>query len=855
MKFYTYVKQYGNNLLYVGYHGGERVCEWLPFSPVLFVQSQNESKYKSFHGHNLEPVKFDTIRDAKDFIKQYENVFGFNIYGNNRFQYEFIARNFKGEIEYSFENIRKFYLDIEVFSDTGFPHPDAANHRITAITIFDSKTEKYHVWCEKNSPGGKFSTQDKNVVVYACENEPELLYSFLQFWEKNYPDIVTGWNSREFDIPYLINRIKKLLGEEICKKISPFGFYREKITQVKRFGRQQEVKSYEIYGISEIDYLDLYKKHPGNSRESYKLGFIGEYELGETKVEFDGPLWKLYQTDYQKYIDYNIQDVALIVKLEQKLKYLELLAEVAYTGKVGDFSDALGTIKFWEILLYNHLYSKNIIAPIKLYGNNDSKDEKYVGAFVKDPIPNLYRWVISYDVASLYPSVIRQVNIGPDTIVPVEEWPNEIRNLISNITPEKLISKDIDLSLLKKYDYSLAANGKLYHRNKKSFLSEMMEVLFTLRKKYKKKMTTAKKEFEKTGNIADKKLADQYHIKQHAFKLILNSGYGAVGNEYFQYYSTDNAEAITKTGQIIIQWVEKRLNLYLNNLLKTDDKDYVAYIDTDSNYLDITAFVDHFFSREDQKDKQKIVNFIDNASKTKIEPYIAKCFEEFYSYMNNKENLIVMERDVIATNAVWRAKKNYFMDVWDVEGVRYAEPHIKVMGVESVKSSTPKICRNALNECIKIILREDEEYLQKYVKDFKNTFLNSSIEDIASPKSINEISKYVKQNGERIPQATFPYHVRASANYNAAIKKNNLDNIYDLITDGTKIKIAYLLEPNLIGDDIIAFPDKLPKEFDLEKYVDYHTQLEKTFINPLKSITDVIQWGIEPDSNLGDMFG
>jgi hypothetical protein len=177
------------------------------------------------------------------------------------------------------------------------------------------------------------------------------------------------------------------------------------------------------------------------------------------------------------------------------------------------------------------------------------------------------------------------------------------------------------------------------------------------------------------------------------------------------------------------------------------------------------------------------------------------------------------------------------------------------MGVESVKSSTPKICRNALNECIKIILREDEEYLQKYVKDFKNTFLNSSIEDIASPKSINEISKYVKQNGERIPQATFPYHVRASANYNAAIKKNNLDNIYDLITDGTKIKIAYLLEPNLIGDDIIAFPDKLPKEFDLEKYVDYHTQLEKTFINPLKSITDVIQWGIEPDSNLGDMFG
>ena len=837
--FYTNIRKWGNNLLYMGYKNGQRVKEKIAFNPQFFVPNTDaKSKYKTLDGTALTIKNFDEMKQATAYLNQYENVSNVEIYGIKDFPTQFISRLFPKQVDYNLNLLRIFHLDIEVMSDQGFIEPKDATAKVTAITIKDVKNDIFYTWGV-----GNYKPHLPNVVYkqFSLDTEKQMLADFISFWQMNSPDIVTGWRCNTYDIPYLFNRLKLILGDSAADKLSPWGIVFEKTTNTQKIKRNVNEREYDLYGISILDYYDLYRKYNGNEEASYKLDHIAFINLGEKKVEYDGTLHNLFVSDFQKYIEYNIQDVALVEKLENKLKFIELILEVSYMGKVPSYTDSLGTTRYWEIMIYHYLHGKGIIPKIKTF--NSEKSEQFRGAFVKEPRAGKYKWVISYDLASLYPSLIRQLSIGTETLV--TEIPDELKFLVENANFEALLNDKIDTSLLKKYNYSMGVNGALY-THQKSFLSDLVGDIFDKRKKYKKKMQEYDKDYQKTHNEESKDLSQIYNIKQHAAKILINSCYGALGNQYFHYYNVKNAEAVTLTGQFVIQKTAQGINDFLNKEAGTSGYDYIIAIDTDSNYLDLGPIIDKKF--KDQSDVQGITNYIDTFCKKKIDPFIENLYKDIFNQLNCFENHLVMKREAISNVAIWKAKKRYAMFVLDNEGVRYAEPKLKVCGLEIVSSSTPMICQDKLEEAVKLILSGTEQQLQQFVKQFKGEFSKLEPQEIAISKGISNIEKY-----EHRPKGT-GIHSRAALNYNDLLRKKKLDKIYEVIKSGNKIKYIPLVVPNTIHDDVIAFVDKLPKEFDLHQYIDYNTQFNKVFIKPLEPIATIVGWSLEKRNKLRDFY-
>lgn len=841
--FYTNIKKYQNDILYSGYDKeGKKIFKKIKYKPTLYVQQKDNnivSKYKSFglNPIDLAPMKFESMKEAQNFIKSYSNIENFGIYGTKNFQDSFISELFgsAGEIEYNPEQIKVYILDIEVFSGNGFPEPTIAQEEITSISIKDKNANHFYFWSVK-----EYIPHIENVTVFRLDSEQEMLNHFVSWWSTNYPDVVTGWYSRDFDIPYIINRIKNILGEKCVDKLSPWGIVTSKESSVKRFGHTSEKLVYELWGISELDYLDLYKKYTSSNKENYKLGFIGKLEVNQDKVEFEGSLNDLYERDFQTYAEYNIMDVELIDKIDKKLGYLGLFFEVAYSGRVSVYNDALGTIKFWETSVYHYLASDNIYPTID-DSKSKTKEETFVGAYVMEPKAGKHLWTVTLDAASLYPSLIRQVNIGPETHIPYHMLSKEIQNIADACNVEDLLSMSIDTSALKKHDLSLSANGQLYRRDIKSFGHMLMEDLFNKRRQFQK----AKKE------ATDSDLVKFYDTKQMAAKIRLNAFYGAQGNKHFKYYSLENATAVTLTGQLVIRYAAKAINEYLNRILKCqEDKQFIVYSDTDSVFVDMKELVHKLFTEDQIKnDKYKIAEFIAKFFETKLEPEVNKAFDKLSDYLNSHHNQINFKREIIADVTVFCAKKKYCMNVLDNEGKIYNPPSEKIMGIEVVRSSTPAFCRKLLKQAISIILREDNESLLKHIKNVRDEFFKLNPEDIAFPRGVSDVSKYQLGISKQIP-----IHVRGSLIHNYLLKKNHLTKKYDDIKNGDKIKFVYLKLPNPLHQDVIAFNEKIPKEFDIEKYVDYKLQFQKTFIDPLTAITDLIEWKTEESYDLSDAF-
>lgn len=503
--FYTNIRQVGNNLLYIGYDSnGQRLTKRLAYEPRIFVEDvkgvANEN-YVSITGKKLLEKDFNSISSCKDFIQTYKDVF--ELYGSSKFDAQYVARTWRQqEVPYNSKFIRTFFLDIETWSGSPeFPVPHKPQFKITAITVYDSKTNSYRVFAEANSPGGKVkveqlsSQSNKKIMFTEYDSEEELLVAFLSFWTKNFPDVLSGWYSRTFDLPFIVDRLDFILGEGSSKKLSPWEMVRAVEKKVKKGNNISKVKCYDIFGVNELDYRDLYEKYSQGKKESYALNYIAEEEIGESKHSFDMTLHELYESDYHSYIDYNIQDVGLLVRLEEKLKFLELIIDVAYSGKVPTFVDALGTVKYWEILIDAHLEDKNQAAQMK-FMDDEIESESYEGAYVKPPIPGKYNWVINYDFTSLYPSIIRQINIGPETLVPYHLLPDEIKNSsLPSLDIQAMIDNAItDTDLLRKYSLSYSANNKFYRTDSQSFLAELMEKFFNKRVMYKNLLKEAKNE-------------------------------------------------------------------------------------------------------------------------------------------------------------------------------------------------------------------------------------------------------------------------------------------------------------------------------------------------------------------------
>ena len=829
MSFYTNVNLVGNNLLYIGYEDGQRIQRRFKFSPTLYVISNKPTDWKTLDGRYAKPIQFDTVGAARDFKDKYKDVEGFEVHGYDRYLYQYISSEFANEVDYDIKTLKITSLDIEVACENGFPNVRECAESLLAITVQDFQTRKLKVFATRD-----YHNSRKDVDFIYCDSEEHLLRSFLAYWQTDFPDVLTGWNCELYDVPYICGRLERLFGEKEMRQMSPWGMVKREEMEIK--GRTQIL--YNMFGINVLDYMDLYKKFTYTNQESYRLDHIANVELGQKKLdhsEYEN-FKDFYTKDWQKFIDYNIKDVELVTRLEDKMKLIELAIALAYDAKV-NLKDVYYQVRMWDTLIYNFLSARNVVVPPAKRAN---KDEKYAGAYVKEPIPGKYDWVVSFDLNSLYPHLIMQYNISPETLCESRHPSASVERILGN-------SCEIDPK------YATCANGAQYRKDVHGFLPEMMKKIYDERVQSKKLMLIAKQEYEKAPSTELEKAISKYNNIQMARKIQLNSAYGAIGNQYFRYYNLINAEAITLSGQVSIRWIENKVNGYLNKLLNTNEKDYVIASDTDSIYLSLDKLVTTVYG-DQEVSQEKVVNFLDKACKEKIEPFIDKSYQELAEYSNAYEQKMFMKRENIAARGIWTAKKRYILNVWDSEGVRYNQPKLKMMGIEAVKSSTPAPCRTAIKDALNIMMSGEQDELVKFIDDFRNKFNSLPPEDIAFPRSVNGLSKF--RSDTNVYSKGCPLHVRGTLLYNFYVAKKKLENKYPLVQEGEKIKYIFLKvdRTNPINENVLSFLNTFPRELGLEHCLDRKAQFQKSFLDPLQIITKVIGWETKKTSTLEFLF-
>jgi len=855
-EFYTHVSVRGNYILYTGYKNGKRVREKVKFSPTLYVPAGPDqiktTPWRTLDNLPVVPFEFDSISDCREMIEEYKDVQGYQIYGNTDYQYQFIGDRYPN-LEYDPNTLKVCYLDIETQCEDGFPTVEKADQKVNIITVrfLQQGQETIHTYCL-----GRAKPVQNNHMVFEYDSEKEMLQAFIEQWKYYDFDIITGWNIQFFDIPYLVNRITNLFGDGEAGKLSPWGIVKPR----KVYIMQREQIAYELLGVSILDYLDLYKKFTFVTQESYSLNHISYAELGEKKASFEGfdGILDMYTRDFQKFVQYNVKDVDLVVKLEQKLKLLELALALAYSAKV-NLVDVFSQVRTWDTIIYHYLNSKKIVIPQK---NIEEKDTAFVGAYVKEPQVGMHKWIVSFDLDSLYPHLIMQYNISPEMKHDMGKRgtlrPEDILYPDSEEAKKQFLLLKDHQEVIREKNLSMAANGVYFKRDKQGFLPELMETMYKERKMYKEKMLDAKRRLKNEKNLSkeeEQKIKfdiSKYHNFQLVRKIQLNSAFGAVGNQYFRYYDLDLAEAITVSGQLSIRWIENALNVFLNKTVGTSDVDYVIASDTDSVYLCLDKLVDKSFKGK-TPDNEKIVKFLDKACNEIINPFIEKKYVELYEIMNSFGQKMHMKRESIASKGIWTAKKRYMLNVlMGEDNVLLNEPEMKIMGIETTRSSTPQIVRDGLKKAIHIIMNSDEDALISFKDDFKNKFISSPVEAIAFPRGCNGVSEY--SDSSSIYKKSTPIAVKGALLFNHHLKKHKLTKKYSAIKDGEKVKFVYLKTPNPIGEHVISFTNTLPKELELHNYIDYTKQFEKSFIEPLSTIVKVIGWDLERRTTLESLF-
>ena len=851
--FYTNVQNVGGNILYRGIQNGRRIKTRINYEPSLYLPSKKVTNLTTLAGDYLDRKKFGSIKEAKEYVSKFEDVSGVPlIYGQTRFEYAFIAENHRDMVEWSQDKISIAFIDIEVGSENGFPDPYLANEPITAICVEYLNGNSWVFGCGDYKQELDEVNDISKVKYVKCKDEYSLCKQFLELWKSDHPDVVTGWNTKFFDIPYLVNRFRKILGEDVAKDLSPWKWITERKVTIN--GRQ--MIDYTFVGVASLDYIELYKWYApgGKSQESYRLDAIAQNELGEGKLSYDeyDNLHSLYRLNYQKFIEYNIKDVRLVMKLEDKLKLIELALTLAYDTKC-NYEDVFAQTRMWDSLTYSYLYNKDIIVPPRVI---QSKDSAFDGAYVKVPQVGAHDWVASFDLNSLYPHLMMQYNISPETLIEPENYTDEMREVISQgVSVDKLLSKSVDLSNLS--DCTITPNGQFFRTDIQGFLPAMMVEMYEDRKKFKKMMLTAKQELENEKDESKKyeieKRIARYDNLQLAKKVSLNSAYGALGSQYFRFYDLRMALGVTTAGQLSIRWIENALNGYFNELLKTEE-DYVIASDTDSIYLKLGPLVNKVYGAEGivSLPGSKIIEFMDRVCEGKIQPYIDESYQELATYVHAYDQKMQMKREALANKGIWTAKKRYILNVYNNEGVQYNEPKMKVMGLEMIKSSTPSAIREKMKEVISIMLRGKESDVQDFIANFKEEFKKLPAEEISFPRGCNGLKTYY--DSVTLYKKGTPIHVKGAIIYNENLKKMNLTKKYPMIQEGEKLKFTYLKMPNPFKDMVISYPGRLPVEFELQEYIDYDTQFDKAFLEPIKLILDCMKWNAEKSCSLEDFF-
>lgn len=831
---YTNVYQRGNALYVRGVEDGRRFNRKVDFRPTLWISGklkEASDKWSTLDGQTVYAIQPGSMYDCKEFKERYNEVHGFDVYESPGHMYQYIAENYPGELRFDPQEIAVYTVDIETETEYGFPDPALANEVIQLITVKDTRHNQVITW------GLYAFDNDLDHVEYRhFSSEQALLKDFMVWWQQNYPDAVTGWNSSLFDITYMYNRMCKVIGDTLANKMSPWGQVSQRDVDL---GGRTAQKTY-IAGIASLDYLDLYKKFTYSAQESYKLDYIAFVELGERKLENPYPTFKeFYQKDWPNFVRYNIRDVELVDKLDDKMKLMDLALTLAYAAKV-NYEDVFSPVKTWDIIIYNYLNERKVVVPPRKDGK---KDGHYEGAFVKDPLVGKHHWCCSFDLNSLYPHLIMQYNMSPETIT----------DLRIQTSVDKLLNKEIDLQEAHDAGYAVAANGWCFRKDKRGLLPTQMELYYNKRVIYKKEMLKAKQEYANTKDPKWTKEISRLNNLQMAMKILLNSAYGAMGNAYFRYFDTRIAEGITISGQLSIRWIANKLNGYFDKIIG-ESKDRIVLIDTDSVVLTLNDLVQKVYGANGEVSlpAEKVIQFMDRVAEDRIQPFIDKSYQELADYMNAYEQKMQMKRENLVDVMVSVSKKRYVMSVHNSEGVQYKEPQLKIMGLQMVKSSTPAIIRDKLKESLSAILRGTEQDVQQYCADIRKEFGMLTPEEIAFPRSISDVSKY--RSASTIFTKGTPIHVRGALVYNHWLVQRGLDKKYQTIREGDKIKFLYLKSNNPIGGDCISFIDKLPEEFNLTPYVDYDKMYEKTFLDAVQNILDSLGWKSKQTATLEDFF-
>lgn len=482
--FYTDVSILGNNILYRGVENGKRVQYKHEFSPKIYVKSNNPSKWKTLFADSVEEIQPGNIKETREFIKKYADIENFEIYGDINFDVQFISEKYPELIDWSIDDINVYILDIETATESsGFPDPNISSEEILLISLTSLKNKTTDTWLSRKYTGKIVD----NAILHLCDDERSLLKQFIDDWGRKEIDIISGWNVEGFDIKYLVTRINNVLGEDYPKLLSP---WRKIHTRNTKDDYGKDIILYDIAGISCIDYKDLYKKFTYTKRENYKLETICQIELGVGKLENPYDTFKeFYDKSWDTFVQYNIIDCERVVELEQKMKLLELCLTMSFLAKI-NFNDVFSQIKMWDAIIFNHLKQKNIVIPPR---SNASKNEKFEGAYVKEPVPGFYNWVTSFDATSLYPSIIQTWNISLETFIGMKP----------NVTLDGLL-KGVNYDIAE--DYTLAVNGAKYSKSKIGMMPELIDIYMKKRKeakslmlKYESQMEELKSELERRG--------------------------------------------------------------------------------------------------------------------------------------------------------------------------------------------------------------------------------------------------------------------------------------------------------------------------------------------------------------------
>lgn len=841
--FYTNVARYGKNILVRGYRDGKPFKEKVQYSPTLFIHTNEESEYRDLRGNVVKPIKFNDVREASNFLKSYDDVEGMEILGMDDFPFAYISDEFKGEkVEYDRSLIKIGRLDIETeVTVKGKPDPKNVPEIINVITI--ELNEVYYVFSFNDYVN---PNPNRKVVFTKTETEVELLAAFVRFMEQTEFDIITGWYSAGFDVPYLINRIERVLDTSWANRLSPWKYiYKREFYDDKGMLNFD----YRISGLTHIDYLELYKKMGFTPQAFYTLDWVCSNEIGRQKHKLENsdiPGHLLYRTDPQNHIEYNVQDVELLVELDKKKRLFDLIIDMTYDAKC-NFDDVLKNTKMWDAILFNFLKPRKIAVPKR----KSNPKIKYEGAYVKEVAPHFTEWVTTFDLTSLYPSLIMQYNISPETFVKRVEG-IRLDDLI-NLKHHPINDE------LKENNWTMAANGMVYTRDYKGIIPEVIEIFFNKRKLHKDLAIEAEKKAQECLGNNDQSGYAKYReiqiiedISQNSRKVGINALYGALGESNFRYYSLDNAEAITISGQLTILISIKWNNEFMNKVLNTKNIDYSVYADTDSIFLDCSKFVDMFKEKRPNATKSEIIDFLDKFADEKLQKNFAECFDLLADYLNVFQKRLYFKREKICEAMIQTVKKRYGLFVWDNEKIRFAEPRVQITGLESVRTSTPHIMRSWMEDLVKLILTSDQETVWEFVEECKKEFYKLSPFEIGEPTGISDLDKYVDRNGMPIKGAT--ENAKASALFNRIMIETGMDETYDTISSGDRIMKCRLVQPNPFREKTIAYMFDLPDELGIKQYLDYEQQWEKLFISPMEKLLEIRGWNAVEEVTVDDLF-